>query len=98
MRHVHIAMILKRGKMLEMATNRVGSRIRGCGYDDRSIHAERAVLKKVGDYNKLDGAILIVFRISRGTNELVDSKPCKHCQPHMEKCMKKYGLRCIYHS
>ena len=98
LRHVHIAMILKRGKMMEMATNRIGSRIRGCGYDDRSIHAERAVLKKVGDYTKLDGAILIVFRISRGTNELVNSRPCEGCQPHLDKCVREYGLRRVYYS
>ena len=98
LRHVHIAMILKRGKMIEMATNTVGSRTSGCGFDDRSIHAERAVLKKVGDYTKLDGAILIVIRISRGTNELVDSEPCEHCRPHMEKCVKEYGLRRVYYS
>ena len=98
LRHVHIAMILKRGKMMEMATNTVGSRSRGAGYDHRSIHAERAVLKKVGDYTKLEGAILIVIRISRGTNELVDSEPCEHCRPHMEKCVKEYGLRRVYYS
>jgi hypothetical protein len=98
LRHVHIAMIIKRGKMLEMATNYVGSRARGCGYDTRSIHAERAVLKKVGDYTKLDGAILIVIRISRGTNELVDSTPCDGCRPHLEKCVKDYGLRRVYYS
>ena len=98
LRHMHIAMIIKRGKMLEMATNTVGSRARRCGYDDRTIHAERAVLKKVGDYTKLAGAILIVIRISRGTNELVDSEPCEHCRPHMEKCIKEYGLRRIYYS
>jgi hypothetical protein len=98
LRHVHIAMVLKRGKMIEMATNTVGSRTSGCGFDDRSIHAERAVLKKVGDYTKLDGAILIVIRISRGTNELVDSEPCEHCRPHMEKCVKEYGLRRVYYS
>lgn len=98
LRHVHIAMVLKRGKMLEMATNAIGSRNRGCGYDDRSIHAERAVLKKVGDYTKLAGAILIVMRISRGTNELVQSEPCEGCRPHLEKCVKDYGLRRVYYS
>ena len=98
LRHVHIAMVVKRGKIVEMATNSIGSRSRGCGYDDRSIHAERAVLKKVGDYTKLAGAILIVIRISRGTNELVQSQPCEHCRPHMEKCVKEYGLRRVYYS
>jgi len=83
---------------VEMATNSIGSRSRGCGYDDRSIHAERAVLKKLGDYTKLAGAILVVIRISRGTNELVASEPCEHCRPHMEKCVKEYGLRRVYYS
>ena len=98
LRNIHIAMIIKRGKMIEIATNTVGSRSKGCGYDDRTIHAERAVLKKVGDYSKLDGAVLIVIRMSRASNELVDSEPCKHCRPHMEKCMKEYGLRRVYYS
>jgi len=91
-------MVVKRGKIVEMATNSIGSRSRGCGYDDRSIHAERAVLKKLGDYTKLAGAILVVIRISRGTNELVASEPCEHCRPHMEKCVKEYGLRRVYYS
>jgi hypothetical protein len=39
LRHVHVAMVMKRGKVMEMATNAIGSRSRGCGYDHRSIHA-----------------------------------------------------------
>jgi hypothetical protein len=98
LRHIHVAVVMKRGKMLEMASNYLGSRTSGCGYDNFSIHAERAVLKKVGDYTKLNGAILIVFRISRGKHELVESTPCETCRPHLEKCMKEYGLRRVYHS
>ena len=98
LRHVHVAMVLKRGKLIDMATNWIGSRTSGCGYDNLSIHAERAVIKKIGDHTKLNGAILIVFRISRGKKEMVDSTPCKGCQPHLEKCVKEYGLRRVYHS
>jgi hypothetical protein len=98
LRNVHIAFIMYRGKVLESATNMVGSRKRGCGYSDRTIHAERAVLKKIGDTNKLDGAIMIVIRISRGTNEIVNSTPCHACRCHLEKCVKDYGLRRVYYS
>ena len=98
LKKVHIAILMKRGKMLEIASNFVGSRTGGCGYDDRSIHAERAVLKKLGDHTKLDGAIMIVIRITRGTNALASSKPCDVCQCHLDKCIKKYGLKRIYYS
>lgn len=98
LRNVHIALLMYRGKLLESATNMVGSRTKGCGYSDRTIHAERAVLKKLGDTNKLDGAIMIVIRISRGTNQLVNSTPCHACRCHLEKCVKDYGLRRIYYS
>lgn len=99
LKHNHVAIIIKRGKILGMATNFVGTRNRGCGYDNRSIHAERAVLKQLGDHTKLNGAIMIVIRISReiygGT---ANSKPCHACQCHLDKCVKDYGLRRIYYS
>ena len=98
LKKAHIAVLMKRGKILEIASNFVGSRQGGCGYDDRSIHAERAVIKKMGDHTKLSGAIMIVIRISRGTNEIANSKPCDVCQCHLHKCIKKYGLKRIYYS
>ena len=98
LKKAHIAVLMKRGKLLEIASNFVGSRQGGCGYDDRSIHAERAVIKKMGDHTKLSGAIMIVIRISRGTNQIANSKPCDVCQCHLDKCIKKYGLKCIYYS
>lgn len=97
-RSIHFAILMKRGKVLEVACNAIGSRTRGCGYTNRTIHAERAVLKKVGDHTKLNGAIMIVIRISRGTKELMNSEPCETCRPHLEKCMKEHGLRCVYYS
>ncbi len=98
LRQVHIAIIMKRGKFIEIASNFVGSRNSGCGYDNRSIHAERAVLKKVGDISKLSGAVLIVIRISKGTREIVNSEPCHSCRCHLEKCVKHYGLKQVYYS
>jgi hypothetical protein len=94
----HIAILMKRGKVMEIASNSLGSRSRGPGYETRTIHAERAVIKKVGDISKLDGATLIVIRISKGTHEVVNSEPCHSCRCHLEKCMKQYGLRHVYYS
>ena len=98
LRHVHVAILMKRGKVIDMAMNWIGTRSKGCGYDNRSIHAERAVLKKIGDYTKIAGAVMIVIRIARGTNEMVNSMPCDGCRPHLEKCVKEYGLKRVYYS
>lgn len=98
LKRIHIAMLVKRGKLLGIATNSVGSRSSGCGYDELSIHAERALLKKIGDYKKLDGATMIVVRISSRINVVGDSRPCETCKPHMEKCMREYGMKCVYYS
>ena len=95
---VHIALIIKRGKVMGVAGNMVGSRSKGCGYDDWTIHAERAVLKKVGDVTKLEGATMVVVRIAKGTGELANSEPCHNCRCHLEKCMKEYGLKSVYYS
>lgn len=94
----HIAVIVKRGKILEVASNSIGSRSKGCGYQERTIHAERAVIKKVGDMTKLNGATLIVIRIMRGTKEVGNSEPCHSCRCHLEKCMREHGLRQVFYS
>jgi hypothetical protein len=101
MRHTtqtHIAILIKRGKMMEYALNTVGSRSKGCGYSRSTIHAERAVLKKVGDVSKFAGASLIVIRLAKGTKGVTNSEPCHACRCHLEKCMKSYGLKCVYYS
>ena len=95
---LHIAIVMKRGKVMAIASNQVGSRSLGAGYHAHTIHAERAVLKKVGDTSRLDGAIMIVIRISKGLKEVVDSEPCHSCKCHLEKCMKEHGLRQVYYS
>lgn len=95
---LHIAILIKRGRILEIACNSVGSRSKGPGYSKHTIHAERAVLKKIGDVSRLNGASLIVIRISKGMREIVDSEPCHACKCHLEKCMKDYGLKHVYYS
>jgi hypothetical protein len=95
---IHIAVVMKRGKILEIAHNAIGSRSKGPGFETRTIHAERAVLKKVGDISQLRGAVLIVIRIAKGTKEVVNSEPCHSCRCHLEKCMREYGLKQVYYS
>ena len=95
---LHIAFVYGRGGvLLGMCTNRVGSRSRGAGFDTYTIHAERAVLKMVGDVSLLRGAILVVVRVGRCGN-IMSSSPCHGCRRHLEKAMKKHGLRKVFFS
>jgi hypothetical protein len=93
----HIAILYRRGKILAMASNTMGSRSKGCGYSKHTIHAERAVIKKVGDITKLKGAELFVVRLSK-SREMLDSEPCHACKCHLTKCMREYGLKAVYYS
>ena len=93
---LHIATIVKRGKVLAIATNKVGSRSKGSGYSDNTLHAEKAVVKKLGDVSRLRGAVLCVWRISQVN--ILPSKPCSECTKFLEKCMKEYGLRTVQYT
>lgn len=94
---LHFAILYKRGKVLATATNAVGSRSKGCGYSTHTIHAERAVLKKIGDTNRLRDAELFVVRLSK-SNDFMSSEPCHACKRHLTKCMREYGLKAVYYS
>jgi 5-deoxy-D-glucuronate isomerase len=95
---LHIAFLYGRGGiLLAMATNGIGSRSRGAGYSKYTIHAERAVLKMVGDISLLKGATLVVVRVSK-KGELMSSMPCHECTCHLTKAIDKYGLRRVYYS
>jgi len=93
----HVAIIYKRGKILSIGINKSGTRSRGCGWNDLSIHAEIMAIKNIGDTSKLKGANLVIVRINR-LDEIVYSKPCTSCQCVLEKCMKQYGLGNVYYS
>lgn len=95
--YLHYAQVLKRNKVLAVARNSIGSRSRGCGYSDATLHAERAVVKKLGDTSKLNGATLVVWRVTE-TGDLRPSKPCPDCQLFLDKCMRDYGLRKVIYS
>jgi len=97
---VHIAIVVLRGKIIAEATNRLGSRSKGSGYSAHTIHAERNVLKVLGDYNKLRDADIYVMRCGKGINafNFINSKPCQGCECFLNKCMNKYGLRKVYYT
>jgi hypothetical protein len=96
----HIAMVVRRGKILAVASNRVGSRSQGCGFSNYTIHAERNVIKQIGDISQLRDCDLYVMRIhhNRMTDERYfgNSAPCRDCSLFLEKCQRRYGLRHIY--
>ena len=97
---VHIAIVVLRGKIIAEATNRLGSRSRGCGYSNYTIHAERNVVKVLGNYNKLRDADIYVMRCGKGVNsfDFINSKPCCECECFLNKCMNKYGLKNVYYT
>ena len=95
---LHVAAIYGRGGvLLGLATNRVGSRSSGAGFSDQTIHAERAVMKAVGDVSLLRGATLVVIRVTKAGKPAY-SAPCSECSAAIEAAMRKYGLRRVVHS
>ena len=96
----HVAIIVKGNKILAVATNQVGSRSFGSGYNYNTIHAEINVIKKLGSIKKLNGGTMYVFRTGKGLNEdsVCHSKPCPICEKLLEKCMREYGLRRVFYS
>ncbi len=96
---LHRAVLVKRGKIIAESTNNYGSRSRGSGYSNSSIHAEKNVVKELGDISKLKGTDMYIMRFSRSDPlEFVTSVPCKSCMIFLEKCMKEYGLKNVYYT
>lgn len=99
---IHVAFLVKRRRIIAQATNGFGSRSRGSGYSEFSIHAEKNVVKDLGNIHDLKGADMYVVRISRkpcqGLDQFIKSKPCKQCMVFLEKCMREYGLRHVFYA
>jgi hypothetical protein len=96
---IHVAFIVKRGQIIAKATNSIGSRSRGCGYSDMTIHAERAVVKELGDFQQLRGASLYVVRLAKNVDDgIKNSEPCHDCHLFLKKCHEKYGLSRVFYS
>lgn len=94
---LHIAKLVKNGKEIAQSRNRVGTRSRGSGWNDYTMHAEFAVVKELGDISQLRGCTLIVIQLAKD-NEIKQSKPCHACEKFLTKCMKLYGLRKVIYS
>jgi deoxycytidylate deaminase len=100
---IHAAVIVKRGKVIAHATNKIGSRSRGSGYSAYTIHAERNAVKQLGDISQLRGADMYIMRFSKdrtktGFDRFMGSKPCPSCQLFLEKCMREYGLKNVFYT
>jgi deoxycytidylate deaminase len=96
---VHIALVVKRGKVIAVGTNGIGTRSSGCGYGSHgTIHAEKAVMKNLGDMTSLRGAILLVLRMGRSDHTWRYSAPCHSCKVFLNKCIGIYGLKTVYYS
>jgi hypothetical protein len=97
---IHVAIIVKRGKILAQATNRIGSRSRGVGFSDKTIHAERNCVRQLGDISKLRGAEMYIMRVSKDSEnpEFMSSKPCHECEVFLEKCIREYGLKKVFYT
>lgn len=93
----HVATIYRRRRPIATSRNKIGTRSRGSGWDDLSLHAERAVVKALGDISQLRGCTLEVVRLNK-KNEIRSSKPCSNCEMFLEKCMREYGLRRVIYS
>jgi hypothetical protein len=98
---IHVAILMKRGKIIAEATNAFGSRSRGSGYCKGSIHAERNVVKELGNIHELKGSEMYVTRVSRNSNLInpfIGSMPCAQCKVFLDKCMREYGLKGVYYT
>jgi hypothetical protein len=94
---LHIAFIVKRGKIISSATNYVGSRTKSGGTQQRTIHAEIAALQKI-DWKQLDGAQMYIFRWKPSIDNIAYSHPCHGCSTVLNKCIKQWGLKKVYYS
>jgi hypothetical protein len=90
--HTHVALIFHGRKLLAIGQNSAV-----CHGAYRTIHAEVAAIRSLGDVSQLRGATLVVIRITEA-GELRGSKPCAACQRVLNKCMRTYGLRSYIHS
>lgn len=105
--YLHTSAIVYRGKVIAVATNKIGFKARPCRsgprYENKAhrpctIHAEIAVLRSLGDLSKLRGADMYVWRLSPCQGKPSNSKPCAECTCVLEKCMRDYGLNKVYYS
>lgn len=100
---LHIAIIVQRGKIIAEARNEIASRSNGAASRGSMnyIHAEKNVVRTLGDISKLRGSVMYVMRIGKKFKNSTDfafkySQPCPQCTVLLTKCMKSYGLQKVY--
>lgn len=99
---IHVATLIKRGKIIAQATNGFGTRGRGSGYSSASIHAEKNVIKQLGNIHEIRGSDMYIVRLSRdpkleGVDQFVKSNPCCQCVQFLHKCFREYGLKNVFY-
>ena len=95
---LHIAFLYdKKGDLICESKNKIGTRSKGAGYSEYTIHAERAVLKLVGNNIFLKDATMVVIRVGK-SGDIKNSKPCHGCECHLSKAIKLYGLKRVFYS
>jgi hypothetical protein len=100
---LHIAIIVHRGKIIAEARNEIASRSNGAASRGSMnyIHAEKNVVRQLGDISKLKGSVMYVMRIGKKFKDSKDyafkySQPCPQCTVLLTKCIKSYGLQKVY--
>jgi len=96
--NLHIALLFKGKKLITYAFNKIGSRSNGCGYNNATLHAEIAVLKKLGDISAIKGLRLVVLRYGVRDSTWTQSRPCVDCQKILNKFIKHFGLHSVHYS
>jgi hypothetical protein len=94
---LHVAALVRRGKVLAFATNQTASRSSGASSrgSQTHIHAEKNLLSRIPHY-LLRGSSIYVMRIKENIAEFRYSQPCPECTVLLNKCMRSYGLRNVY--
>lgn len=89
----HIAFVYnRRGRLLASAWNKAMTRSKGSGASAYTMHAEIAVLKKLGDLALLRDSVMVVARFTHG-GRVSASDPCSACRVKLTKMFELYGLK-----
>jgi hypothetical protein len=89
----HVAMVCnRRGHVIAIAWNKAMTRSKGSGASAYTMHAEIAVIKKLGNLALLRNSVLVVARFTRG-GRVRASSPCSECRVKLAKMFELYGLK-----
>lgn len=98
----HVAMLVKRGQIISVVSNKLGSRSKGASTSGSQnfIHAEKNLVLSLGkNYSLLKGADIYVMRFGFDESKCFEfkySQPCRECTLLLQKCLKRYKLNKVY--